>query len=493
MAQPLAFATPAQPPFGEADIRRCLPGEIEKGRGYFLRGAVRGLRAEADGSRLVADVQGTRAKPYQVEIAIESSRKGVRLVGRCSCPVGWNCKHCAAALLQAIEEPPGGLTTGDPDPLDGPIAAWLAQLPPAGIEEAETVEMLVYRLDRQRNAGRSLTLEARIVRPLKSGRLGAGRSCSLADLHTSRARYVGPDDRLICRLTRNSYWSTAALPDDPETMALLMQHLVTTGRCYWRDIGGTPLSLGPRRRGAFVWRLDNSGNQAVEAQLAEGEGEILPCAAPWYVDPGQSLAGPVDFGVKPEIAAAFLAAPPVAPNQAPALAEALARRFPGLGLPAPRTELVEEIRRDPPLPVLRLATRKRAYRYAFGAGRGDDRIDIAFLGYEYDGKIIDARSAPPELRSCRGRARHRAAAPLCGGERLSSAADGKRTVADGRLREGEGRGQAARVQLRSTTRRRGPLLFTTPCRRWSGMAGASKSTRISGRASSMAAAIGMRR
>jgi hypothetical protein len=27
--------------FGEPEIRRCLPGELEKGRSYFLRGAAR--------------------------------------------------------------------------------------------------------------------------------------------------------------------------------------------------------------------------------------------------------------------------------------------------------------------------------------------------------------------------------------------------------------------------------------------------------------------
>ncbi|MGD9613888.1 MAG: SNF2-related protein [Alphaproteobacteria bacterium] len=389
----------AHPPFGEADIRRCLPGEIEKGRRYFLRGAVCGLRAEEDGSRLIAEVQGTRATPYRVEIAIEHSRKGVKLAGQCSCPVGWNCKHCAAALLQALEEPPSGLAATPPNPLDGPLAAWLAQLPSAALQEAETVETLVYRLDRPRNTGRSFTIEARIVRPLKSGRLGAGRGCSLADLHQSRARHVGPEDRLIARLMRNSYWSTATLlPDDPETLGLLMQRLLQTGRCYWHEIAGVPLALGPKRRGEFAWRLDNNGNQAVEARLAEGAGEILPCTAPWYVDPEQNLAGPIDFGVKADIAAAFLAAPPVAPDQAAALAEALARRFPGLGLPAPRTDVAEEIRHDPPVPVLRLATRKRAHRYSFGPGRGDDRIDLAFLGYEYDGRIIDPAAAPPELR-----------------------------------------------------------------------------------------------
>ncbi len=58
---------------------------------------------------------------------------------------------------------------------------------------------------------------------------------------------------LIGRLTRNSYWSTAALPDDPETMALLMQHLLRTGRCYWREITGTPLM--PRAEAARRLRL----------------------------------------------------------------------------------------------------------------------------------------------------------------------------------------------------------------------------------------------
>src|SRR4051794_25548645 len=138
-------------------------------------------------------------------------------IGNCTCPVAWNCKHCAAVLLQAIEQPPPGLATRAPDPLDGPLAAWLAQLPSAALEEAATVETLVYRLDRARNAWQPFTLEARIVRPLKSGRLGAGRTVTLSDLNLSKARYVGPEDRLIARLLRNGYYGSATtLPDDPE-------------------------------------------------------------------------------------------------------------------------------------------------------------------------------------------------------------------------------------------------------------------------------------
>src|SRR3954447_14723736 len=104
----------ARPSFGETDIRRCLPGVIEKGRGYVLRDAVHGLRVNADGSRLIAHVQGTRPAPYRVEIVIENSPRGTILAGHCTCPVAWNCKHCAAVLLQAIETPPPGLPVQAP-------------------------------------------------------------------------------------------------------------------------------------------------------------------------------------------------------------------------------------------------------------------------------------------------------------------------------------------------------------------------------------------
>jgi hypothetical protein len=342
-------------------------------------------------------VQGTAADPYEVIVEIQGKRR-VRLLGRCTCPVGWNCKHVAAALLQAIEQPPAGLAGRPVDPLAGQVGVWLAQLPHHLAESAGAAETLLYRLDRPRNPAGSLTLDPRVARPLKSGRYGAGRSCTLSDLETGRAEYIEPADRLIARLMRNGYWNTPSLPDDPATMNLLMQHLIATGRCHWRDINTVPLTLGPPRPGCFAWRLDKDGNQKVAATLAAGPGEILACVAPWYADLQQGLAGPVDFGLPPLIVAAFLKAPPVAPNQAAALAAALARDFPGLDLPGPRTDVIEEIRTDPPVPVLLLANRRRTWRYSYGRNRSDDRIDLALLGYDYDGTIIDPAASPHELR-----------------------------------------------------------------------------------------------
>ena len=57
-------------PFDESDIRRCLRGGIDKGRPYQRRGAVRDLRADKGGQRLIASVQGTRLRPYRVFVDI---------------------------------------------------------------------------------------------------------------------------------------------------------------------------------------------------------------------------------------------------------------------------------------------------------------------------------------------------------------------------------------------------------------------------------------
>jgi len=56
---------------------------------------------ERHGDVLIAEVQGTAARPYRVKIDLAASMRTPRsrLQGDCSCPVGQNCKHMAATLM----------------------------------------------------------------------------------------------------------------------------------------------------------------------------------------------------------------------------------------------------------------------------------------------------------------------------------------------------------------------------------------------------------
>ena len=85
--------------------------------------------------------------------------------------------------------------------------------------------------------------------------------------------------------------------------------------------------------------------------------------------------------------------------QATALGALLERELPGLAVPPPRADLVEEIRDEPPVPMLLLANRKRSWTYWDARSRDwDQRVDVALLGYAYGGVMIDVDTAPQELR-----------------------------------------------------------------------------------------------
>src|ERR1700737_1352165 len=109
--------------FDESDIRRCLHGEVDKGRPYQRRGAVRDLRADKDGQRLIALVQGTRLRPYRVFVDMAKGNPAYPRA-RCSCRVAWTWKPAAAVLLEALANPAAIEGTGE-DVLPFPVGGWL--------------------------------------------------------------------------------------------------------------------------------------------------------------------------------------------------------------------------------------------------------------------------------------------------------------------------------------------------------------------------------
>jgi len=384
--------------FSEDDVRRCLPGSFDKGRPYQREGAVRDLRADKGGQRLIASVKGSRPRPYHVFVEIGTSDP-VLLSGRCSCPVGWNCKHAAAVLLEALQNAPP-IEEATENPLMGPVGGWLHQLRQAALEPASP-EAIVYRLDSPAQPGLPLVLELRVVRILKSGGWGAGRALPGVQLQNPTANYLTPADRAIIQLLRNGSWgSLVKLPEDPEIVDLLLRRMIASGRCRWHDLSSRPLGLGPARRGHVAWQLGADGRQTIGVGLDDGSAVILPSASPWYVLPGEYLAGPVELDMARPLVRVALSAPPVTKAQAEALDAVLERDLPGLALPRPRTDLVEDIREEPPVPTLVLAKRKRSWSYwELRSKNWDDNIDLALLGYSYGGAVINPDDPRSELRT----------------------------------------------------------------------------------------------
>ena len=290
LLQDLAFNSVA---FDEGDIRRCLPGSFEKGRSYHREGAVRDLRADKGGQRLIASVRGTRPRPYHVFVEIDDSDPVV-ISGRCSCPVGWNCKHAAAVLLEALRNPPQ-VERVEENVLDGAVGGWLHQLRQA-VQPPASPETIAYRLDWPTAPGFPFVIDLRVVRILKSGGWGADRALPSQQLQNPTANYMTPTDRDIIRLLRGGPWSSQLqLSEDAEIADLAMRRILATGRCRWQNVASPPLALGPGRPGRFSWQVGADGRQTVGVALDDPSAVVLPSASPWYVLPAAHLAGPVEL------------------------------------------------------------------------------------------------------------------------------------------------------------------------------------------------------
>ncbi|WP_246458159.1 SWIM zinc finger family protein [Azospirillum oryzae] len=78
-------------------------GSFTRGEQYHRQGRVSAPRSEAgqDGTvRVTAQVRGSLPSPYSQDIRLVLRNGAITSVGGdCDCPVGFNCKHVAAALL----------------------------------------------------------------------------------------------------------------------------------------------------------------------------------------------------------------------------------------------------------------------------------------------------------------------------------------------------------------------------------------------------------
>jgi superfamily II DNA or RNA helicase len=406
-ASPLAAqaGTPQISPYDESDIARCLSlRAAELGLDYSLNRRVGEIVADSDGRRLWATVAGSRRRPYQVAVSLAPGPP-VRLAGRCSCPVGFNCKHAAAVLYAALDRFDLGAMAAR-DPLVGAPADWLRRLQESVALETDVsapAERILYALDvPPSGSGLIANLTAQVARPKKSGGWSRTRTVGFDTLCHSTAAYAQPADGTIAGLMTTAGYTTQ-LPRDAGLRDLLLRSVLDTGRCHWRN-EAKPLRLGQLRRGSLAWRLMPDSRQQLLVVADDPAVAVLPGAAPWYVDAGAGEAGPLVLDLPAKTLDAILLAPPLTTAQAQAMHDRLTGDLAHLGVPPPALDIEEVVYTGVPTPVLRLRSiRDNRFRWYM---RGDERIeniiDFAQLNFLYDGQALRWQSAPKETRRIEG-------------------------------------------------------------------------------------------
>ena len=412
MLVPVASAAPR--PADSEIIRATGRGAFHNGGFYVASGRLRQLTISADGTVIEAETKGSASRPYQQHVVLRQ-KAGVPLEirGTCTCPVGFNCKHVAAALIaarrtQRLQVPEQSSASGDSaahesviadPPLPFDLNHWLVQLDrvaPADAQQSTAQrQRLVYVLSGAQNPRGVETLE---IRPFtatlrKDGVLGAGRPLAQERWTGSKLpEWAEPVDHIILnRLTQRRSYS----PSPEDAPADTLRRILETGRARWADVKGPELAEGPPRAGRLHWRVNPDDGSQVPAIDLDTAGQVIRIPPPWYADPDRGLLGPVTLDLPDQLAAKLLDAPPIPAAQANRVRSELSRRLTGLTVPVPAEMAPPEIIREKMVPSLRLiagpASQPVLNRYA------SIRVAppaLARLGFRYGPVTVGTRQSP---------------------------------------------------------------------------------------------------
>ncbi len=359
------------------DPERLLAGlpspDVERGRRYFAEGRVIETAIEAvDGALVVTGRVRGNGPTYDVYLRIE----GDQVDGDCSCPVAWNCKHVVAVLLAAA-----GCNTDPQPPM--PLAY---PLPEEGDEEypPEVDNRLVYLLDIDESANTLLMRPVR-VHLRKSGDYGSSRP-----FHPERAwepfppRYLLKSDIAILRsLTRADapYHTGDAIPL-PLDSGPLLARIVTSGRCHWQHLAHPPLRPGAPRRGTAEWDLLEDGTQCLHFRDAGARLIVPALMPPWYIDPADWTAGPLESDLPVPLMAELAGRPAITAAEVADLLAAWENRFPDTEFARPRPLKVRQLPPTAPIPLLHLS------EVELTDHTGSYTLPAARLSFEYGGHVL---------------------------------------------------------------------------------------------------------
>ena len=383
---------------------------LRRANDYVDRGLVVLVETQPRGA-VVSRVSNGRGQVYNQHIAMH----GDAVFGACSCPMGQNCKHVAAALIYQAREHCKNSAS-----LAAPIQAWLSRVRQSATTTASAPDRpeqypsnikdrLLYILD---PTGVQLRVD-----------IYKGRTAAAGDtLNKSMRRYdvlsairgnavpnfIRPVDlELLAALAQARIWDArygygSGLPDllhpKDEQAISLIQRLCETDRLLHEALPEARLAWSDTRPNVGLgWRIVMDGDQ--QLGFVDGSGAALQLrgleGATFWIDINAGRIGALAQPVKLEVLRLVETAPLVSADNAEMFRAALPDRMAGLALPRPRT--IRHMTRPPTTRHAQLilgaeTARENSYRWG-----GSLQLPTITMGFVYEGQEVSAHGPDPRI------------------------------------------------------------------------------------------------
>jgi len=295
---------------------------LEKARSYADEDRI--TIHQIDDSMIVASCVGSKSQVYEQVIELSESRQGqeeLRCV--CSCPVMFNCKHCAAVIYHLQDHHGQQPESAVQVHLNRELERWLDAIPltdkTPGAPALGTNACLLYRLKATPVAGK-WTLEVFKARQLKNGAFQDIRAMySLSEMLVRQPAYVSELDLRVARLlvavhSHHAYYG--GYPLEGSSGAELLEMLLRSARLFL-DFERPPLAPGTKRAGRFAWVERSNGSFYPQWSSDEAACETVLAVAPlYYLDREQLQVGTLFNELDDKLACHLTLAPEIPAHQA---------------------------------------------------------------------------------------------------------------------------------------------------------------------------------
>lgn len=404
--------------FTSADISTAFnAGAVARGKQYWQQHRVErfDLNEDAENIRVEATVEGSGAAAYGLIATVTTDQHGLRFESHCSCPLGGDCKHVVAALLEACNRwqrtPSRTLRSGNADAGDAlphEVRNWLAQL--SGTKAASkpaaggVKRQLLYIVNPARGQSQDIVIQLYTARLLKDDSISTQ---SLEHYHNADGalrqppKFVTEDDLEILRAL-HPYRGTGGgeYRLRGSSGVHVLQMLLASERCYWHKPDHGALRLGAARNAEPQWQAAEDGSQRLGLQVTPEVSGLLALSPPWYVDADTGECGPLQTGLSSSVAAALVNAPMLPVQMLPEVAQRLAQTPAAQPLPAPALLPLRKLSDTQPQPLLQFYGREGPAFLRYGPRA---HLGMARLFFIYHDRRVAAADSLSQIAIGAGR------------------------------------------------------------------------------------------
>lgn len=359
---------------------------ILRGFQYSEQNRVSQLVVSKQGASVTAIVQGSRNNRYTVAITIDPDELPAESIIQsvCTCPVGANCKHAVAALVNAFEK--NGKfnfskmnhdhsTDVNRSQEHAKINQWLGNFATSAthdytLEKPKDEHQLHYILTSPSYRKTRLSIGLKLARVLKNGATGKAKNFDPNSF--SQLKYLTEEDhtnivyvKIMNQGSSLSSYSTAYIQG--KNSAKYLEHILKTGRCHFDNPENAALKMGEPKSIELRWMLLPNSNQAIQCFSNNKRIIIFILENAWYFDSETNTMGLAHIDLALPMLENFLSSPEVPHELISAVTQQIKLLLPH------RTDLTpiavaepKAIQQLEPTPILQLSVEKiKSPQYPF--------------------------------------------------------------------------------------------------------------------------------